>query len=36
MTTKSTQITFADLGLSEKILKKIEQKGYKTPSPIQA
>jgi superfamily II DNA/RNA helicase len=31
----SKQITFADLGLDEKILKKIEAKGYKHPSAIQ-
>ena len=28
--------TFADLGLSESILKVIEKKGFKEPSPIQA
>ena len=28
--------TFSDLGLSEKMLKKIEAKGYKAPSEIQA
>jgi len=27
--------TFADLGLSQKLLEKIEKKGYKYPSPIQ-
>ena len=27
--------TFADLGLTEKILRAVEEKGYKTPSPIQ-
>jgi ATP-dependent RNA helicase DeaD len=32
----SNEITFADLGLSEKILKKIEEKWYKNPSAIQA
>lgn len=31
-----TNITFKDLGLSEKILKSIEIKGYTTPSTIQA
>ena len=34
--TEKNELTFADLGLSEKILKKIESKGYKTPSDIQA
>ncbi len=29
-------VKFSDLGLSEKILKKIEAKGYETPSEIQA
>lgn len=29
-------ITFRDLGLSEDTLKSIEQKGYTTPSTIQA
>ena len=29
-------ITFRDLGLSEKLLRAIEKKGYETPSPIQA
>lgn len=28
--------TFADLGLSEKMLKSIEKKGYQHPSPVQA
>ncbi len=28
--------TFADLGLSESILKAVSEKGYETPSPIQA
>jgi superfamily II DNA/RNA helicase len=27
--------TFADLGLSKKLLEKIEKKGYTHPSPIQ-
>jgi len=36
MTNTNNEITFADLGLSEKILKKIEKKWYKNPSPIQA
>ena len=31
----SEEISFADLGLSEKILDAIEKKGFKTPSPIQ-
>jgi len=31
-----THVTFADLGLSDKILKKIEKKGYTRPSAIQA
>jgi superfamily II DNA/RNA helicase len=31
-----TKITFADLGLSEKMLAKITAKGYKYPSAIQA
>lgn len=31
-----TNVTFKDLGLSEKILKSIEEKGYTTPSTIQA
>ena len=30
------KITFADLGLSDKLLKAIEKKGYEYPSPIQA
>jgi ATP-dependent RNA helicase DeaD len=30
------EITFADLGLSPQILQTIEQKGFKTPTPIQA
>jgi len=30
------QITFRDLGLSEKMLKSIEKKGYIYPSPVQA
>ncbi|PVX51946.1 ATP-dependent RNA helicase RhlE [Balneicella halophila] len=29
-------MTFKQLGLSEAILKAVEEKGYKTPSPIQA
>jgi ATP-dependent RNA helicase RhlE len=29
-------ITFADLGLSDKILRTVTEKGYKIPSPIQA
>ena len=29
-------MTFSDLGLSESLLRAIEQKGYKDPSPIQA
>jgi ATP-dependent RNA helicase DeaD len=29
-------VTFKDLGLSEKILEKIKEKGYKEPSAIQA
>ena len=28
--------TFADLGLSQDILRSIEDKGYQTPSPVQA
>jgi superfamily II DNA/RNA helicase len=32
----SNKITFADLGLSEKMLEKITKKGYKYPSAIQA
>lgn len=32
----SKTASFSDLGLSEDILKAIEEKGYKTPSPIQA
>ncbi len=31
-----TEITFESLGLSKEILKSIEEKGYKNPSPIQA
>lgn len=31
-----TDITFESLGLSKEILKSIEEKGYKNPSPIQA
>jgi len=31
-----TEITFESLGLSKEILKSVEEKGYKTPSPIQA
>lgn len=34
-TDDSAEISFADLGLSEKILDAIEKKGFKTPSPIQ-
>ena len=30
-----TKKTFADLGLSQDILEKIEKKGYTNPSPIQ-
>jgi len=30
------KVTFADLGLSEKLLKKITAKGYEFPSAIQA
>ncbi len=30
------QVIFADLGLSEPILRAIEEKGYKHPTPIQA
>ena len=34
---KGSYVTkFADLGLSPKILKSVEQAGYETPSPIQA
>lgn len=44
MTGQSTQLnqnhfqmnTFADLGLSKEILRSIEDKGYQTPSPVQA
>ncbi len=32
----NTDLSFKDLWLSEKILKKIEKKWYKTPSPIQS
>lgn len=32
----STQVTFSDLGLSEKMLKAIKAKGYEYPSAIQA
>lgn len=31
-----TKVTFADLGLSEKMLAKITKKGYKYPSAVQA
>ncbi len=34
--TDAPKTTFADLGLSPDILKSIEQKGFKHPSPIQA
>ena len=30
------EITFADLGLSEPILRAVEEMGYRTPTPIQA
>ncbi|MDF1682981.1 MAG: hypothetical protein P1U46_04705 [Patescibacteria group bacterium] len=33
---EANKITFADLGLSEKMLAKITAKGYKFPSAIQA
>jgi len=32
----TNKITFADLGLSEKMLAKITAKGYEFPSAIQA
>lgn len=32
----TNKVTFADLGLSEKMLAKITAKGYKYPSAIQA
>lgn len=32
----STKIKFSDLGLSDKMLKKIEEKGYTFPSAVQA
>ena len=34
--TPEPEIIFADLGLSEPILRAIEEKGYKHPTPIQA
>ncbi len=34
--TNSTTPNFTDLGLSEPILKAVREKGYETPSPIQA
>ncbi len=36
VTMTETKTTFRDLGLSEKILEKIEKKGYEFPSDIQA
>jgi len=32
----NTKVQFKDLGLSEKMLAKIEKKGYQFPSPVQA
>ena len=34
--TEEKKITFADLGLSDKLLKAVEKKGFAHPSPIQA
>lgn len=34
--TEAKKTTFADLGLSDKLLKAIEKKGFTHPSPIQA
>jgi len=33
--TKENKVKFSDLGLSEKMLVKIEKKGYQFPSPVQ-
>jgi len=35
ITIEKLMMTFSDLGLSETLLRAIEQKGYKEPSPIQ-
>ena len=32
--TENTQITFADLGLSDEIVKAVTESGYTTPTPI--
>ncbi len=34
--TASEQVTFADLGLSPKVLSAVSDTGYTTPTPIQA
>lgn len=34
-TDEKDEITFADLGLDERVLEAVERKGFKTPSPIQ-
>jgi ATP-dependent RNA helicase DeaD len=34
--TTTPEVTFADLGLSDKVLKALTDVGYETPSPIQA
>jgi ATP-dependent RNA helicase RhlE len=34
--TLSTQMTFDELGLSESLLRAVKDKGYTTPSPVQA
>lgn len=36
MAEEETQVTFADLGLSEATLEAVRQKGFTTPTPIQA
>lgn len=35
-TEQTPMVSFSDLGLSEPILKAVNQAGYETPSPIQA
>ncbi len=35
-TTETKPVTFADLGLSAKVLAAVEAAGYSTPTPIQA
>ena len=36
ITNERLMMTFSDLGLSENLLRAVELKGYKEPSPIQA